>query len=300
MENEENLNMSAFEEMVKKWVVKDHFNPSIKAEVIWDMLLSEFITEIVAFGLGGDLNTEQSSDVSKKDDIFLLAKEFPICSGIKINGKKTLLSAKIDYLLLTRPESEKTQIIMVELKTSNDSFSKTQRDRYVSYLKKENNEKIENFWNHYANVISKYVNKKCYDESPLKLKNSSKYVMQIIDIEKILKDKFSDADTIGDIKKKDVKNKDIKDHNDKIINFLKGKYKEADFKLVYLSLENLPQEWMGTYSNEDGQIVNIALRNIIHNETFEEFLDDNKRCSWKIVSQIIEQVVEQTNFGDEK
>ena len=57
---------------------------------------------------------------------------------------------------------------------------------------------------------------------------------------------------------------------------------------------------MGTYSSEDGQIVNIALQNIIHNKTFEEFLNDNKRCSWKIVSQIIERVVEQANFGDEK
>ena len=31
--------MTEFEKMVQKWVVKDYFNPSIKAEVIWDMLL---------------------------------------------------------------------------------------------------------------------------------------------------------------------------------------------------------------------------------------------------------------------
>lgn len=68
------------------------------------------------------------------DEIFLLAKEFPISNEKVVNGKETLSSAKIDYLLLRRPESQKPQIILVELKTSNDSFNEEQLVRYRSYL----------------------------------------------------------------------------------------------------------------------------------------------------------------------
>ena len=123
--------MTEFEKMVQKWVVKDYFNPSIKAEVIWDMLLSEFITEIITFGLGDEA-----------DEIFLLAKEFPISNEKVVNGKETLSSAKIDYLLLRRPESQKPQIILVELKTSNDSFNEEQLVRYRSYLGGKKTEKF--------------------------------------------------------------------------------------------------------------------------------------------------------------
>jgi hypothetical protein len=38
----------AFYTMVKDWTVSDYRTPKIKAEVIVDMLISEFIEEIVA------------------------------------------------------------------------------------------------------------------------------------------------------------------------------------------------------------------------------------------------------------
>jgi hypothetical protein len=56
--------------MVKDWTVSDYRTPKIKAEVIVDMLISEFIEEIVAYGVYG------KEAYTKK--LKLIAKEFPI------------------------------------------------------------------------------------------------------------------------------------------------------------------------------------------------------------------------------
>ena len=111
----------AFYEMVRKWTVRDYRTQSIKSEVIIDMLVSEFIEEIVASGLE---NVEAT-------DTILLAKEFPIRTiqiiketGEILVNEKNNRNAKVDYLL-----TAKNQLYLVELKTSNDSLSKDQKTR---------------------------------------------------------------------------------------------------------------------------------------------------------------------------
>lgn len=265
--------MTEFEKMVQKWVVKDYFNPSIKAEVIWDMLLSEFITEIITFGLGDEA-----------DEIFLLAKEFPISNEKVVNGKETLSSAKIDYLLLRRPESQKPQIILVELKTSNDSFNEEQLVRYRSYL---GGKKTEKFWEHYRSIISTYVTPVCYRKTLFELENSRKYVQQISDIKKVVQEIFPECKAI--IAKK---------NNAELINFLKKKYQAANFQLVYLSMTEIKmvkgttlRQYAAEQKLED--LKNIILKEIMEEDTgqakFEKLLGSNneKTESWKVLSKIM-------------
>ena len=72
--SEEELGMSesvnefkSFYDKVKKWTVRDFRTQKIKAEVIVDMLISDYIEDIVSQSLGNDIK-----------DIKLIAKEFPI------------------------------------------------------------------------------------------------------------------------------------------------------------------------------------------------------------------------------
>ena len=117
----------SFFEMVKKWTVYDYNNPGIKAEIIIDMLISEFVCGIVAKGLGGD------------HDFILLAKEFPIKAFTgdktpyhldiikdKEKPEKDRISsrnAKVDYLLFDR---KKEVLYLTELKTTKESFDEKQ------------------------------------------------------------------------------------------------------------------------------------------------------------------------------
>ncbi len=97
----------AFFEMVKAWTESDYRTQEIKAEVIVDMLLSEFIEEIVACGLDEDVR-----------NIRLIAKEFPLKP---FRGKeKEYRHASIDYVL---GNTGNHHLYLVELKTTNSSFA---------------------------------------------------------------------------------------------------------------------------------------------------------------------------------
>lgn len=96
-----------FYDMVKEWTVSDYCTPGIKAEVILDMLISDFIGDLLQFYYNG-----------KK--VTLLLKEFPI----KIYEEKNL-NAKVDYLVCV----EDAKLVLVELKTTNDSYRDKQECR---------------------------------------------------------------------------------------------------------------------------------------------------------------------------
>lgn len=98
--------------MVKNWTVSDYCTPGIKAEIIFDMLISEFVEDLVRYYYFGSKN----SDV----EVTLLTKEFPIQTNETNN-----LNAKVDYLVSVGAQ----KLVLVELKTTNDSFSKDQKDR---------------------------------------------------------------------------------------------------------------------------------------------------------------------------
>lgn len=97
-----------FYDMVKEWTVSDYCTPGIKAEVILDMLISDFI---------GDLLQFHYNNMKK---VTLLLKEYPI----KIYEENNR-NAKVDYLVCVEDE----KLVLVELKTTNDSFSDEQKYR---------------------------------------------------------------------------------------------------------------------------------------------------------------------------
>lgn len=109
-----------FYDMVKHWTISDYKTPGIKAEVILDMLLSEFIEDLLMFRL-------------KTEEVTLLAKEFPINIG------KGNLNAKVDYLVC----ADKTKLVMVELKTTSKSYDELQEERMKENAKKGAGELIK-------------------------------------------------------------------------------------------------------------------------------------------------------------
>lgn len=99
-----------FYNKVKEWTINDYFTPNIKAEVIWDMLLSEIIGEIAAFGLK-----------RPTQDIRFVSKELPI-----IDGNQTNKGSKIDYVL-----ADEKDVYLVELKTTSGRFEYEQLKKYL-------------------------------------------------------------------------------------------------------------------------------------------------------------------------
>lgn len=108
----------AFYEMVKKWTVNDYRTQAIKSEVIIDMLISDFIEEMVTARL-----SEIDSKISL-NDVKLLAKEFPIDIS-----SSDLRNAKVDFLV-----SVKDRLYLIELKTSEDSHSSDQKSRMLTVV----------------------------------------------------------------------------------------------------------------------------------------------------------------------
>ena len=101
-----------FYEMVKDWTISDFRTPGIKAEVIVDMLISDFIEDIIRYHFW---NSGQS-------DVKLLVKELPI----RIS-EKNYRNAKVDYLVSVGND----KLVLVELNTTNDSFDKRQDKRII-------------------------------------------------------------------------------------------------------------------------------------------------------------------------
>lgn len=96
-----------FFDMVKYWTISDYKTPGIKAEVILDMLISEFIEDLIGY---------HHCD----ERVTLLAKEFPIRTN-----DENFLNAKVDYLVNVGNDI----LLLAELKTTVDSFSDLQKDR---------------------------------------------------------------------------------------------------------------------------------------------------------------------------
>ena len=89
-----------FYHMVKAWTVRDYCTPGVKAEIILDMLLSDFIEDLVRYYYFGD---------GKGCNVTLMAKEFPI--GV---NEENHLNAKVDYLVSIGAD----KLALVELKTT--------------------------------------------------------------------------------------------------------------------------------------------------------------------------------------
>ena len=137
----------AFYEMVKKWVVSDYRTPTIRSEVIIDMLISEFIEEMIAAKLGIAL-----------DDVKLLAKEFPMPVY-----KEKRQNPKVDYLVLTKSaKEEKNTIYLVELKTTNYSLKPSQENNMNTAISRGADELWKLFIDIVNNKDAKSADRKKY------------------------------------------------------------------------------------------------------------------------------------------
>lgn len=111
-QSSEYIRYEKFYKLVKDWTVSDYFTPGVKAEVIIDMLISEFVEDLIGSHYWGDMQGEHQ--------VTLLMKEFPIRTNEENN-----LNAKVDYLVSVDWE----KLVLVELKTTDDSFDKNQLER---------------------------------------------------------------------------------------------------------------------------------------------------------------------------
>lgn len=126
-----------FYEMFKENLIKDHYTPGIKAEVIWDTILTPYIPGLIS-------NKQKEKDSNLK----LIAKEFPVRTN-----NSDLRNAKIDYLV----EGDK-YLYIVELKTTNSSFEEKQYNRYKSIMGDR-----DDFWDFYKMIIDKNVKEAYFD-----------------------------------------------------------------------------------------------------------------------------------------
>ena len=155
-----------FYNLIKFWTLNDFCTPNIKAEVIFDMLLSPFITDIVKEGMNSN------------GRFVLLAKEFPL--KVYQNNK----GPKVDYLLM---DDSTNDLYLVELKTDNNSFNKKQ---YSIYLETQKNSDIgENF----CRIIKDNTQERYYENFGLvtNVKGSNKYIRMLKQMAKILDGRIS-------------------------------------------------------------------------------------------------------------
>lgn len=141
-----------FYDMVRKWTVSDYKTPGIKAEVILDMLISEFVEDLLGFYF------------NKK--VVLLTKELPIRIHYKDSDDDSdakadsNLNAKVDYLVC----ADGKRLVMVELKTTNESYSDPQKNR-MEKTAEHGAAKLIEFYKHIANLDLKKSAKEKYNYS---------------------------------------------------------------------------------------------------------------------------------------
>lgn len=155
-----------FYDLIKFWTLNDFCTPNIKAEVIFDMLLSPFITDIVKEGMNSN------------GRFVLLAKEFPLKVHKNNQGRK------VDYLLMDDSTSD---LYIVELKTDNNSFNKEQYSIYLETLK--NRDIGENF----CRIIKDNTQEIYYTNFGMvtNVKRSNKYIRTLCQMAKILDGRIS-------------------------------------------------------------------------------------------------------------
>jgi hypothetical protein len=187
-------------------------------EVIWDMLLSEFIPDILAYAV-----PKMKGQKISESTFYLLAKEFPIKVSEDIDY---LRSAKADYLVAD--DSEK-KIIIVELKTTN-SENKEQLNRYLNCTVKDLfSEK------HYEKLITSKVKNSLYGKDPLKWKHSEKYASQITYMYNQIRDTKFKADVVEAVGGKVYDN--YEQFHREFIRRLRARYSSVDVYYLYVARE---------------------------------------------------------------
>ncbi|MCR5252001.1 MAG: MBL fold metallo-hydrolase [Lachnospiraceae bacterium] len=249
-----------FFELVRHWTVRDHFNPGIKAEVIWDMLLSEYVPEIVSYCV------EPGKEGC--EGYRILAKEFPLRSGKKENS---LANAKADYLV----EGPKC-LYLVELKTTDSSFDDAQFARYCRYAEGAD------MWDFYLQVIAKNVKTTYLEETKREDRSKANYLTHVKYMEQLQHVFGSD---MGGIKNREAFDRELRSRAEE--------KKKKSVKLIYLTLFSVNAENM---LNAESLALYERNRDRVSFAALDELGDDfaaKKRVNgstWEKIKELIESV----------
>lgn len=303
--------LTDFEKMIMKWTAFDHYCPSIKAEVIWDMMLSEFIVDMVAYAY-----RENDKDNKKKytvDDFYLLAKEFPIETN-----KDSLRAAKADYLVASKKDNK---IIIVELKSTPGSFSPGQLMRYRDCIP----EKMFDFYNA---LISQEVGPSLYNKKePLEWADSQKYAGQITYMYQQYRTATNEEEVSVSKKPTDDDRRSyLKRFHSVFISKLKEQYVNLDVIYLYVVLEepdttncsngnvkptrelsinmNVEKVYRSPKGNEQDNKQDNSSCTIYPNNEFMNFLSNNKeginkKKAWETFCKLINAVNHYKNDFEE-
>lgn|GEM_PF-6678385 len=111
----------SFEDIIINEIERDFFTPCVKAEILFDMLLTPIIGEFVSYEI-------------KDDDICFVTKEFPMLKqGIEDRDKSDYeyRTTNADYLLCG-----KNNLYLLELKTTASSKTPEEDTAYINYLER--------------------------------------------------------------------------------------------------------------------------------------------------------------------
>lgn len=288
-----------FFDMLCKNLIHDQLNPTIKAEVIWDTLLTDFIPEIVAYAEGKESSDQALENTQAGQHAYiLLAKEFPLYHGLANaeGGQETapkdvhevyLRSAKVDYLVLKEDYSE---LVFVELKTTEDSFEQKQYQRYAEYVSGQDRD-TDFMWDFYSRVIQAAGK----GEAVPKLERSStqKYMTQIEEIKRKLQQLEKSQ------KRAELREADFSKPCD-VISFLKERTKDANIKLIYLTLTDrktagaeICQIPLLNTSKAEGVQENSGLQvNSDLDNYLKETLSESDKSNWELIKKIFKALIE--------
>lgn len=104
--------MNMIHEIFGDEVINDYYTANVKAEVIFDTMLTPVISEILTVACFEETNEKMN----------FIAKEFPL-----INDENSFRSRNADYLM-----HDDNYVYLVELKTTQDSINNPQMENYLS------------------------------------------------------------------------------------------------------------------------------------------------------------------------
>lgn len=214
-----------FYNMVKKWTVSDYRTQKIKAEVIVDTLISDYIENIVSQNLGKTIK--------------LIAKEFPIARIgqplIEKMGDKSpnRQYASVDFLMSAK-EFDKPIIYLVELKTSDDSADDLQFLNMLWTCSQGSG----SLYNRFYDIIMNYGIKDNGNDLSTK---KYLYTLSKFGVNNNL-EKFEDGIKSFGVERLGMANCPVKKEQTKtasdILNALKTLFDNANLKIVYVGLNN--------------------------------------------------------------
>ncbi len=234
--------VDSFYAMVRKWTYNDYITPKAKAEILVDMLISEFIEDI--------FNSKAFNDcIGRKDTAKLIAKEFPIKGYTEEKAKKDgyrvcrdsgiINSPAVDYLV-----KKGNKLYLVELKTNSGSFHAGQLFRMIM-AKRSGPDKI---FAHYAEVLQHTDSKRKYQSQLKRMWEVVADAAVPFGIEDLNRSK---ADKVNDERLSDLKRH--------FRGFSESFRDGAD--IVYLTLDQCPDKLSGKflYDGPEGEL-KIELR----------------------------------------